>query len=79
MFTRYFADTYFPGRYFPPLEDAQQGVDELRRPRGGIRRPGQELRVGDPLIEQEQIAARELAAMLDEEDALIAIALLLAA
>lgn len=26
MFSRYFADSYFPGRYFPPLEDAQDGA-----------------------------------------------------
>jgi hypothetical protein len=29
---RYFASEYFPGRYFPPLEDAESGAALIRPP-----------------------------------------------
>jgi hypothetical protein len=37
---RYFTDAYFPGRYFPPVEDAEQGAGLLERRGGSTRRSG---------------------------------------
>jgi hypothetical protein len=32
---RYLTSAYFPGRYFPPLEDAENGAGSVYRSKGG--------------------------------------------